>query len=131
MSDTIQVVAAVIRREGRVLLGRRFADAHLGGLWELPGGKVEPGESLPDALAREIAEEIGVAVRVGERFLELQHEYPERTVHLNFFLCDILAGTPQALGVAEIVWVPASGLDRYAFPEANREVVRKLQSLGP
>ena len=128
MSDPVVVVAAIIRDGNRVLLTRRRQDAHLGGLWEFPGGKVEEGESLEEALVREIFEELGMTIRPGKLYFEKEHVYPDRTVHLHFFECRIVEGAPQARDVADFRWTPPEDLDRFEFPDANRPLIRKLRS---
>ena len=130
MSDAVAVAAAVIRRDGRVLVTRRPPGSHLGGLWEFPGGKIEGGESPADALVREIQEELGVTVRAGSLVFEHRHVYAERAVHLRFFDCAIIHGEPRALGVAEWRWVRPSELEGLEFPAANRELIRILAASG-
>jgi mutator protein MutT len=124
----IRVVAAIIRRGTHLLITRRPSDVHLAGLWEFPGGKVEPGESLSRALEREIREELDVTLDVGGEFFHVAHTYPELTVELHFFDCRILAGDPRPLQVAELRWVLPAELNDYHFPEADRELISRLQA---
>jgi mutator protein MutT len=126
----ILVVAAIIRREGKFLITRRPGNVHLAGLWEFPGGKVEEGESLQEALLREILEEIAVQVAVGAEFFQIEHQYPTRSVRLHFFDCTIVSGEPQAIEVSEIRWVAPHELQAYAFPEADRELIARLRQLS-
>src|SRR5277367_6922560 len=100
----IGVSAALIFRDGKLLITQRHADAHLGGLWEFPGGKLEAGETFEQCLVREIREELGVEISVGDLFEEISHTYPEKSVHLKFFLCRLLSGEPQALDCAAVKW---------------------------
>src|SRR5882672_9594455 len=93
----ISVVAAIIRREGEILVTRRFDNVHLPGLWEFPGGKVEADETLEVALQREIREELGIEIRVDEAFFRIDHDYPTKSIRLHFFNCAILEGEPQPL----------------------------------
>ncbi len=123
----IPVVAAVIRRKNKALLGRRPDHKRHGGLWEFPGGKVEDGESLADALKREVLEELGVAVRVGGLYFEQEHLYADRRVHLHFFECRITDGNPVPNSASQMTWVDPSELDRFAFPAANRLLLHKLE----
>ncbi len=83
----IEVAAGLVFRGGKLLLTQRHPEAHLGGLWEFPGGKREPGETFEQCLARELEEELGIEVTVGELIESITHVYPERTVHLRFFRC--------------------------------------------
>jgi mutator protein MutT len=123
--DPIVVVAAVIEQDGRFLLTRRLEGTHLSGLWEFPGGKCEPGESLEECLRREIQEELGVTADVHEEIVTTEHEYPERTVRLHFLRCD-LAGPPQAVLGQEMLWVTRSDLRSLPLPEADRALVEAL-----
>src|SRR5688572_18392052 len=104
-SSIIEVSAGLIFRSSQLLITQRHADAHLGGLWEFPGGKREPGESFEQCLARELKEELGIEVVVGELFDRVTHTYPEKTVALKFFLCQLERGEPQPLGCAAVKWI--------------------------
>ncbi|MGH9308987.1 MAG: (deoxy)nucleoside triphosphate pyrophosphohydrolase [Vicinamibacterales bacterium] len=126
MPDTrIVVSAAVVERDGRFLVTRRLRGTHLEGYWEFPGGKCDPGEAVGDCLEREIREELGCAVNIGQELLTVAHEYAERTVELHFFACG-LTGEPQALLGQEIRWVPGSDLHSLQFPPADDELIRLL-----
>jgi mutator protein MutT len=127
----IIVTAAIIRRNGLILLSRRKPDAHLPNLWEFPGGKVEVGETLSAALQRELREELGIAVEVGDEYYVTTHDYPAKSVELHFFNCTILDGEPRAIEVAEFRWVKSSDLLSYEFPEADRELVERLARPHP
>ena len=123
----IRVVAAVVRQEGHLLVTRRLDRPDGRGQWEFPGGKVEPGESEPEALRREIAEELGCAIEVGPLLLRHVHRYPEREVELAFYAARFPGGeTPRALGVAEIAWAEVGTLAAYDFLEADRAVLGEL-----
>ena len=124
---SITIVAAVIHHDGKVLLTRRFQDAHLGGLWEFPGGKVEKGESMEAALSREIHEELGVRISVGSLILDERFDYGDRAVHLHFFDCGIVQGSPRSVGVADLSWVFPSELGQYDMPKANARLIARLQ----
>jgi len=122
----VEVVAAVIERAGRILIARRQAGSHLGGLWEFPGGKRHAGETPEAALVREIREELDAAVTVGELLDDVEWAYPEKTVRLRFFRC-ALADEPRAAEGQEIVWVAPADLDRYEFPPADGGLVARLR----
>lgn len=124
---TVTVVAAIIRRNNKILITRRFDNVHLAGFWEFPGGKVEPDEALETALAREILEELGLRIRVEYEYFSVQHDYPDRTVRLHFFNCSIIEGEPQALEVADLRWVEPHELDQYQFPPADAELISRLR----
>ena len=127
----IDVVAGVIRRaDGRILITQRLADDTLGGYWEFPGGKVNPGEEPPAALARELREEIGVETEIGAQIHHIVHAYPDRDVRLYFFDARILSGEPQKLEVADLRWVTLDELMDYQFPEADLPLLEQLRREG-
>lgn len=121
-----EVVAAAIARNGRYLLGKRPPDGMLGGLWEFPGGKVEPGESLEEALRRELREELGIETQVGERIASVDHAYTHLRVTLHLFACEIVSGKPQPLYHTDIKWVTRRRLREHAFPKANLKFLDRL-----
>lgn len=125
---SIEVSAALIFHGGRLLITQRHAKAHLGGLWEFPGGKREPGETFEQCLVREIREELGVEISVDELFEEVRHDYPEKSVHLKFFNCQLLSGEPQPLDCAAVKWVTQAELSAYEFPAADAQLLEKLKS---
>jgi 8-oxo-dGTP diphosphatase len=124
----IDVAAALVFRDGKILITQRHADAHLGGLWEFPGGKREPGETFPQCLVRELREELGVEAKVGGLFEEITHVYADKTVHLKFFLCELPGAEPQPLGCAAVKWVGKPALADYDFPAADARLLDKLRA---
>jgi 8-oxo-dGTP diphosphatase len=122
----IIVAAAIIHRDQHILLTKRPSNVHLANLWEFPGGKVEPGESLEAALRRELREELDVNVNVEDEFYTTTHDYPTKSVELHFFNCTIASGELRAIEVAEFRWVKRSELHAFEFPEADRELVERL-----
>jgi mutator protein MutT len=127
-SFIIEVSAALIFHDGKLLITQRHRGAHLGGLWEFPGGKREPGETFEQCLVREIREEIGIEVEVGEMFEEISHTYAERTVHLKFFTCKLISGKPRALDCAAFKWVDKTELADFEFPAADTRLLEKLRA---
>jgi len=123
----IDVAAALVFREGRLLIARRHPGTHLGGLWEFPGGKRESTETFEECLDRELREELGIEVEVGELVESLTHAYPEKTVHLKFFRCGWRRCEPQPLGCAAFKWVTPSELKDYKFPAADARLLEMLQ----
>ena len=123
---SIEVSAALIFRGGKLLITQRHHDSHLGGLWEFPGGKREPDETFEACLVREIREELGVEISVGELFEEVAHDYPEKSVHLKFFVCKLVSGEPQPLDCAAVKWIEKSQLDAHDFPAADARLLKKL-----
>src|SRR5262249_18210159 len=126
--ETIEVAAGLVFRAGKLLITLRHADVHLGGYWEFPGGKREPNETFEECLARELREELGIEVTVGELLENLIHHYPERTVQLKFFRCRWRQHEPQALGCGDFRWVDAEELGDFSFPAADARLLQRLQS---
>ncbi|GAB4450686.1 MAG: A/G-specific adenine glycosylase [Anaerolineae bacterium] len=120
------VTAAVIRRDGLVLIAQRPPEGMLGGMWEFPGGKQEPGESLPQCLRREIREELGVEIEVGEPVTVVKHSYTHFKITLHAFACRLVSGTPQRLGVADWRWITPAQFDDFAFPRTDRQIIDAL-----
>jgi A/G-specific adenine glycosylase len=120
------IAAGLVWRGGRVLIARRPAEGLLGGLWEFPGGKRRPEETLEEACAREIREETGLAVRVVAPFLALDHAYTHFRITLHLFHCTSARGRPRPLGCESPRFVHPSELDAYAFPRANRRALEAL-----
>jgi len=124
----IDVVAAIIRDDGKILITQRLDNVHLAGLWEFPGGKVEHGESLQSALQREIREELGIEISVHDVFFTADHDYGVKYVRLHFFNCTAVTGNPRPLAVADLRWVRPDELGKYSFPPADTALIAKLQS---
>jgi len=124
MPTTI-VTAAVIERDGCFLVTRRQKGVHLEGFWEFPGGKCDPGETLAACLARELKEELDVEARIGREVYSVTHSYPDRSVELHFFGCD-LAGEPRPQIGQEMRWVRREELSTLEFPPADKELIATL-----
>lgn len=124
--NSSEVSAALIFHNGKLLITRRHAKSHLGGLWEFPGGKREASETFEQCLAREIREELEIQISVGALFEEITHDYPEKSVRLKFFICELLSGEPQALGCAAFRWIVKPELADYEFPAADARLLEKL-----
>ena len=123
---SVTVAIGVIERAGKILICRRSKNGALAGYWEFPGGKCEPGESPVDCLHRELAEELAVTVQILHAFPVIEHEYPAVRVRLHPFLCKHERGDPQPLASDEILWVDASALREYRFPEANAGLIEQI-----
>jgi len=119
------VTAAVVERDGRLLVTRRLEGSHMGGFWEFPGGKCEPGEPAEACLARELLEELGVSATVHEEIYRTTYTYGDRVLDLRFFRCD-LATEPRPLLGQDVRWVPRHELTTLAFPPADTELVARL-----
>ena len=123
----VEVVAAIIRREGRFLLCQRPETKKRALLWEFPGGKVEPGESREEALVRECREELGVTLRVTAPFTEVIHRYTDLEIRLSVFDAELAGGEPQLLEHRAFCWITAEELDGFELCPADRPVAEKLK----
>ena len=123
------VVAALIWEGDRFLACQRPAHKARGLLWEFVGGKVEPGESLEDALIRECREELDITVAPRDVFMEVIHEYPDLTVRLTLFNATIAEGKPKALEHHDIRWITVQEIDGLAFCPADEEILKKLKEM--
>lgn len=121
----IAVVAAVIEDDDRFLLTRRPDGVHLAGMWEFPGGKIDPAESHADALRREMREELDADVAVHDLLFEIVHPYEDRTVALYFYRCTLLDAPRPLLG-QEMRWVPRRDLPSLGLPAADEALIRLL-----
>lgn len=124
-APVLSVVAAVIEQDGRFLVTRRLPGVHLAGMWEFPGGKIDPDEAHDSALRRELREELDVDIRVEALLHQTTHAYPERTVALFFYRCALL-GAPRPLLGQEMRWVPRQELPSLGFPPADAELIDRL-----
>ncbi len=131
--ERIDVAVGVIldSRQQSVLLAKRGAEVHQGGLWEFPGGKREPGEIIRGALRRELREELAIEVTDCEPLLRVEHDYTDKHVALDVWLVHRFVGEPHPVEGQELRWVVISDLDRLEFPAANRAIVTELKSRFP
>ena len=124
----VHVVAALIWDEkNRFMICQRPAHKARGLLWEFVGGKVEPGETPREALIRECREELAVEISVGEKYIELIHEYPDLTIRLSLFHSRIISGEPQKIEHNDIRWITVKEIDDYTFCPADREILERLK----
>lgn len=128
-SDARRVAAGLIYRDGKILISRRRTRTRFAGLYEFPGGKLEPHEDERRALKREIQEELGVEVSVRPAFFRTQHTYKGCHFVLSFHRCQILLGDPKPLEGQEIFWINPREIGSYKFPPANEEVLKKIPKM--
>jgi 8-oxo-dGTP diphosphatase len=129
MRPKIRVVGAMIERDGKYLITQRPPHATLPLLWEFPGGKVEPGETDPEALARELREEMAISVQVGERVIHVEHAYAAYDIDFCVYRCRITGGAIQHLRVHDHRFVGPEELDHYEFPAADEKTIARLLDL--
>ena len=121
--------AAVIwNQQGQILIDRRRPEGQMGGLWEFPGGKIEPGESVEECIKREIKEELGIEIEVGEHLITIEHTYSHLRITLTVHHCQHLSGEPQTLECDEIRWVWTNELEKFSFPQANTQIIAAIQN---
>lgn len=121
-------VAVIWNDEGQILIDRRKPSGLLGGLWEFPGGKIEPGETVEACIVREIQEELGIEIAVGDRLITIDHAYTHFRVTLNVHHCRYVSGEPQPIECDEVRWVSLAELDQFPFPKANVQIIEALHA---
>ena len=119
-------VGVVLNPGGEVLIDQRLNEGLLGGLWEFPGGKQEPGEPIAETIRRELEEELAIAVEVGEELVVLEHAYGSKRLRFLVHLCTWLSGVPQPLASQQVRWVRPAELADYPFPAANSRIIAAL-----
>ncbi len=129
MRRKIRVVGAMIEKDGCYLITQRPPTASLPLLWEFPGGRVEPGETDQAALARELREEMGIEVAVGDRAIHVEHAYENYDIDFCVYRCRLVAGPIRNLRVHAHTWVLPEELDQYEFPPADEKSIAKLLGL--
>lgn len=122
----IEVTAAILFNESKILITRRAPNKHLAGLWEFPGGKIEEGETPQECLKRELEEELGIVVKVGEFFMENQHQYDEKLILLKSFYCELISGEIILKDHDQIEWVEKSEFHKYQFAPADIPFIKAL-----
>jgi mutator protein MutT len=120
-------VAAIWNQTGQILIDRRKVGGTMGGLWEFPGGKIEPGETVEACIVREIQEELEIEITVGEHLISIEHTYPTFHLTLTVHHCQHISGVPQPIESEEIRWVNIGDLNNYQFPAANIAIINALQ----
>ncbi len=122
----IEVAGGVMVRDDQFLIAQRKANDRFGLLWEFPGGKREPGETFEECLRRELIEELGVEVEVGQKLTTVIHHYEQRTLHLHIYFCRLVSGEPRPIECEAVRWVTLETMLMHPFPPANRRVLEAL-----
>lgn len=123
----VEVVAALIWRENKFMICQRPAHKARGLLWEFVGGKVDPGETMEEALIRECREELAIDVSVEDIFTQVIHEYPDIHIRLTLFHCTIAGGEPELLEHNDLKWIHPSQIPEYAFCPADKDILKLIQ----
>ena len=131
MKEVHVAVGVILDTNGRILLTRRADDAHQGGLWEFPGGKVEAGEDIEVALARELREELGIEPLRSSPLIEVRHDYGDKRVFLDVHVVWEYTGEARGLEDQTMAWVAVDALDDYDFPAANEPIVEAVRKRLP
>lgn len=127
MKNTVHVAVGVIKCENKIFLTKRLADAHQGGKWEFPGGKVETGETVHQALARELKEEVAIEVLTCTPLMQINYDYGDKKVLLDVFVVDNFTGETRALEGQQGGWFTLAEFSSLHFPAANQAIIEKLQ----
>lgn len=122
---TLEVTAAIIRQNSKILICQRPAEKNCGLLWEFPGGKIEVGETGEQCIVRECQEELGITLSVERELTDITYEYPDRIVHLRFYLCGIEAGVPKKKEHNALNWIGMDEIGLYEFCPADKEMLSK------
>ncbi|MFA0812076.1 8-oxo-dGTP diphosphatase MutT [Microbulbifer epialgicus] len=129
MASVVHVAVGVVcRDDGKILIARRPDHLHMGGRWEFPGGKVESGESVQQALSRELLEEVAIEATDLKPLVEIRHEYPEKTVLLDTWQVTAFSGEAEGREGQETAWVAVDELDHYQFPDANQAIIEAIKA---
>ena len=123
-------VAVISNQQGKILIDRRKDEGEMAGLWEFPGGKIEPGETIEECIEREIKEELDIKIIVGGRLTTITHAYQTFNITLYVHECQHVGGVPLPLECQEICWVEPAQMNRYKFPQANTQIINLLQKRG-
>ena len=126
METVVVAVGVLVDNEGRVLVSKRAADAHQGGLWEFPGGKVEAAESVVDALRRELGEELGIQIDDSAPMMTIEHDYGDKKVRLDVHRVTQWQGEARGLEGQPLAWQFPDDLRTWSFPDANAPILAKL-----
>ncbi len=121
-------VGVIWNNKGEILIDRRCQSGEMGGLWEFPGGKIEPNETVEECVSREIKEELGIEVAVGDRLITIEHNYETFKLTLFVHHCRYLSGEPQTIECEEVRWIKVEEIDQYDFPQANIKIINILKS---
>ena len=119
-------IGLVFNQDGQLLIDQRLESSNMGGMWEFPGGKKEANESIEETVKREIKEEIGIDIYIGEELISFEHLYSHKKLYFTVFLCEYLSGKPRPLASQKLIWVNPNRLFEFPFPAANTKIIFAL-----
>ncbi len=119
-------IGVVFNNKGECLIDQRLESSSMGGMWEFPGGKKIPGESIQKTIERELKEELGIIVKVGEKLLSFEHAYTHKKFYFTVHICEWISGEPKPLASQKLLWVSPEKLNDYPFPAANKKIISEL-----
>lgn len=122
----IEVACAIVEKKRKLLIAKRKPDSFLGGYWEFPGGKREAEESFEECLVRELMEELGIVIRVRQFICNERYVYPQKIIHLHFYICDWISGEAVCHECDEFQWVDPKDLRNFTFPEGDEKLIDDL-----
>ncbi len=119
-------IGLVFNKNGELLIAQRLESSSMGGMWEFPGGKKTPGESIEKTIERELKEELGIGVKVGEKLLSFEHSYTHKKLYFTVHICEWISGEPKPLASQKLLWVSPDKLNDFPFPSANTKIISEL-----
>ena len=119
-------IGLVFNKNGEWLIDQRLESSSMGGMWEFPGGKKKPGESIEKTIERELKEELGIGVKVGEKLLSFEHSYSHKKLYFTVHICEWISGEPKPLASQKLLWVSPNKLFNFPFPAANTKIISEL-----
>lgn len=127
---TLEVTAAIIHKNDKILICQRPVDKNCGLLWEFPGGKIEAGETGEQCIVRECQEELGIILSIERKLTDIIYKYPDRIVHLHFYICSIATGVPEKKEHNALLWITLDKINQYEFCPADKVMLLKTSNLS-
>ena len=119
-------IGLVFNKNGELLIDKRLESSNMGGMWEFPGGKKKLYESIEQTILREIEEEVGIFVKLGEKLVSFEHCYTNKKLHFTVYICEFISGDPKPLASQKMLWVSPGKLVEFTFPAANTKIISEM-----